>query len=241
VSVAVVLPALNAARTLERTVHGIPADAAQHLILVDDGSTDGTVALARSMGLAVHEHPERRGYGGNQKSCYRLALETDADVVVMLHPDFQYDPGLVPSLVEGVRQGAGLVLASRFLSGQPLRDGMPVHKYLANRALTGVSNGLLRLGLSEHHTGYRAYSRDLLQAVPWQHNRDDFVFDAQLLAQAVHFGFSVGEVGCPTRYADDSSSIDLANSVIYGVGVLETAVRYRLHGRGWLRSPIFGP
>lgn len=235
------LPALNAARTLARTVQGIPADAAQHLILVDDGSTDGTADLARSMGLTVHEHPARRGYGGNQKSCYRLALETDAQVVVMLHPDFQYDPGLVPNLVQRVQQGAGLVLASRFLSGQPLRDGMPLHKFVANRALTQVSNAALRLGLSEHHTGYRAYSRALLQTVPWRHNRDDFVFDAQLLAQAVHFGFRVDEVGCPTRYADDSSSIDLGNSVVYGVGVLETAARFRLHGRGWLRSEIFGP
>ncbi|MED5371177.1 MAG: glycosyltransferase family 2 protein [Myxococcota bacterium] len=239
--VAVVLPAYNAARTLTRCVQEIPPGVVDTRILVDDGSQDDTAQLARELGLeVVFEQPENGGYGANQKRCYQLALEDGADIVVMLHPDYQYAPGLLPALAWPIAQGHyELVLGSRMLGGGALAGGMPPWKYGVNRLLTGAQNALLGKKLSETHTGYRAYSRALLEQLPWQDNADDFVFDAQLLTQAVHFGFRIGEVSVPTRYAPDSSSIQLRPAMRYGAACLETALRFRLQRLGLLDSSLF--
>jgi glycosyltransferase involved in cell wall biosynthesis len=228
----VVLPALNAERTLERTVREIHEGVADELILVDDGSQDRTVELARSLGVTTIVHPQNRGYGGNQKTCYRAALEAGADIVVMLHPDYQYSPALVPAMASMVATGqADLVLGSRILAGSPgqgaLEGGMPLYKYVANRALTLVENGLLGLKLSEYHTGYRAYSRELLQALPLERFSEDFVFDNQLIVATAWLGFRIGEISCPARYEPDSSSIGFSRSVVYGLGVLRAGLRFR--------------
>lgn len=241
--VAVVLPAYNAARTLERTLRELPRPLVDDTILVDDGSRDGTAELARSLGVdCVHEHPRNRGYGGNQKSCYRLALERGADLVVMLHPDYQYSPRLVTALAALLCSGHyDVALASRMLGDRAREGGMPLYKYLANRALTATENALLGVRLSEYHTGYRAYTRAVLEALPLAENSEDFVFDNQLLAQAVYFGFRIGELSCPTRYEPDSSSISASRSVVYGLGVLATAARFLRARAGLGRDPLFSP
>jgi glycosyltransferase involved in cell wall biosynthesis len=226
--VIVVLPAYNAARTLERTCHEIPPGAADEVILVDDASRDETVAVARRLGLTVVTHSKNLGYGGNQKTCYRIALERGAGIVVMLHPDYQYPPQILPAMVEMVRSRLfDVVLGSRILGRGALEGGMPLYKYAGNRLLTFAENLLVGRKLSEYHTGYRAYSRKVLETVPLLENSDGFVFDNQILCQAIAFGFAIGEVSSPCRYFPEMSSIGFASSVRYGFGVLGTGLEYR--------------
>jgi glycosyltransferase involved in cell wall biosynthesis len=230
--VIVVMPAYNAGRTLARTVGEIPREVVDDIILVDDASRDETVAVARSLGLAeILVHPRNSGYGANQKTCYRAALERGADIVVMLHPDYQYDPRLITAMAGMVASGVyGIVLASRILGGGrtgALAGGMPLWKYAANRALTAFQNLVVGAKLSEYHTGYRAYSASALRRVPLNANSDDFVFDNQLLVQALAAGIDIGEISCPARYEPESSSIGFARSVRYGLGVVATSLAYR--------------
>lgn len=241
--VIVVMPAHNAALTLERTVSGIPTDWVDEVILVDDKSTDNTVALARELPLHVIWHPHNVGYGGNQKTCYLEALQRDADVVVMLHPDGQYEPELIPHMVEPILRGeADLVLGSRLAEpGMARAGGMPLYKFVANRALTAVENRILGTELSELHTGYRAYSRELLLAVPFLRNALDFSFDSELLMQAVHFDYRIAEVPVRTRYFADASSTSLRAATVYGLKTLVAAGRLVLHRAGILRSRKFQP
>jgi glycosyltransferase involved in cell wall biosynthesis len=236
-SVAVVMPAYNAARTLERTYRDIPHEIVDHIILVDDVSQDDTVAIARELGLDVILHRQNRGYGGNQKTCYDRALEIGADVVIMLHPDYQYDATRIPALIEPILSGrADLTLGSRFL-GDPLAGGMPRWKYLSNRFLTGVENLVFGLRLSEYHTGFRAYSRRLIESLPYHENSDDFVFDQQLIAQAVRGGFRIEEIAVPTRYFDEASSVGFRRSVVYGLSTLVVAADHIGRLVGQRRSP----
>jgi len=240
--VAVVMPAYNAEKTLEQTYEELPRDIVDEVILTDDGSTDETASLARSLGLRTIVHTVNRGYGGNQKTCYRAALDTGADIVVMVHPDYQYSPKLVASIASMIASGHyDLVLASRILGGNARGGGMPLYKYLANRVLTLVENIVCDAKLSEYHTGFRAYSRELLDTIPWESNSDDFVFDNELIVQALHFGFRVGEISCPTRYFPEASSIGFGRSVRYGFGVLGAAGRYRLQQLGVGRFGLFAP
>jgi glycosyltransferase involved in cell wall biosynthesis len=241
--VIVVLPALNAVRTLERTVSGIPRDWVDEVILVDDGSTDGTIELARQLRVQVVWHPHTVGYGGNQKTCYLQALQRDADVVVMLHPDGQYQPSLIPQLVTPILQGrADLVLGSRLaVPGDALRGGMPRYKYVANRILTTIENHILGTSLSELHTGYRAYSRGLLMGIPFLRNALDFSFDSEVLMQAVHFGFRIAEVPARTVYFADASSVRFWPATVYGLKTLAAVVRLILHRSGMWRSRRFEP
>ncbi|MEQ8768017.1 MAG: glycosyltransferase family 2 protein [Planctomycetota bacterium] len=236
----VVLPAYNAAQTLERTYHEIPHETVDEVLLVDDCSQDSTLAVAERLGITAIQHHQNRGYGGNQKTCYREALARGADIVVMLHPDYQYSPRLVIPMAAMVESGHyDMVLASRILVGSALAGGMPLYKYIANRALTFAENVLLGRKLSEYHTGYRAFSRRALESLPLLANSDDFVFDNQMIAQAVHFGLQIGEISCPARYNEDASSINFWRSSIYGFGVLGTALTYRMQRWGLWRSPIF--
>jgi glycosyltransferase involved in cell wall biosynthesis len=239
--VIVVMPAMNAARTLERTVSAIPGDWVDQVILVDDSSTDETVDLARRLPLKVIWHPHNAGYGANQKTCYLQALQDGADVVVMLHPDGQYEPELIPDLVKPILAGeADLVLGSRFAeAGMALENGMPRWKYLANRGLTGVENRILGTSLSEAHTGYRAYSRELLLTVPFLRNSSDFAFDSELLMQAVYFGMRITEVPARGIYFDDASSVGFRSGVVYGLKTLWAGVRLLLHRSRLLPSRRF--
>ena len=228
--IVVVMPAYRAERTLAATFAGLPHDVVDKTVLVDDASDDRTAALARELGIEVFVHPENRGYGGNQKTCYQLALAAGADIVVMVHPDYQYEPRLVHAMAGMVASGVyDAVLGSRILGGGARSGGMPLWKYVANRGLTLVQNVLLGAKLSEYHTGYRAYSRALLNQTRWRENSDNFVFDNQLLAQCLLGGFRVGEISVPTRYSEDSSSIALRPSIIYGFGVLLVSVSGWLH------------
>jgi glycosyltransferase involved in cell wall biosynthesis len=238
----VVLPAYNAEKTLVKTCQALERDVVDDIILVDDCSRDGTVEIALQLGLHVICHERNTGYGGNQKSCYRAALARGADIVVMVHPDYQYAPELVPAM--GWLIGCGLfdaVLGSRILGKGAREGGMPRHKYFGNRFLTAFQNILVSHKLSEYHTGYRAFSRELLETLPLEENSDDFVFDNQMLAQIIYFGFRIGEVTCPTRYTAESSSINFKRSVIYGLGVLLTSVQFRLNKSGLYKSPVFSP
>jgi glycosyltransferase involved in cell wall biosynthesis len=241
--VIVVMPARNAARTLERTVSAIPADIVDEIILVDDGSTDETLAVARRLPLHLIWHPHNVGYGGNQKTCYLEALQRGADVVVMLHPDGQYEPSLIPRMVEPILDGrADLVLGSRLaVPGAWRNTGMPRYKFLANRGLTIIENAVLGTHFSELHTGYRAFSRQLLLSVPFLRNSIDFVFDSEMIMQAVHFGFRIVEIPADTRYFADASSASATQSIIYGVKTLATAVKFMLHRSGLVRSRKFKP
>ena len=240
--VCVVMPAYNAEKTLERTVAEVPRDIVDDIILVDDDSRDGTADLARRLGLHTIEHQRNRGYGGNQKTCYTAALARGADVVVMLHPDYQYTPRLVPALASCITTGLfDVALGSRILGGGSLEGGMPLYKYVANRFLTMTENALLGQKLSEYHTGYRAFSRRLLETLPLNENDDDFVFDNQMLVQAVAFGFKIAEVTCPTSYFDEASSISFRRSVKYGFGVLRAAAEYRLQVLGVLKVSFLNP
>ena len=238
--VIVVLPAYNAEKTLERTLAEVPPGIVDEFLLVDDASVDGTVTRAARLGVPYIAHPENRGYGGNQKTCYTEALRRGADIIIMLHPDYQYSPRLIGAMAWLVASGEfEVVLGSRILGTGAIRGGMPRHKYVANRLLTAVENLLLGTKLSEFHTGYRAFSRKVLETLPLEENSDDFVFDNQMLAQAVCFGFRIGEITCPTRYTAESSSINLRRSIIYGLGVLATACKFRLHQWGIQRARIF--
>jgi glycosyltransferase involved in cell wall biosynthesis len=237
--IVVVLPAYNAARTLEATVRELP-DTVDETILVDDHSTDETAAMARRLNLTVHVHERNRGYGGNQKTCYEQALAAGADVVVMTHPDYQYSPLLVTAMASMVAFGVyDAALGSRLLMGGALAGGMPFYKYVSNRVLTACQNFLMGAHLSEYHTGYRAYSKELLNALPLSRNSEDFVFDNQILAQAILLGARIGEISCPTRYFAEASSINFRRSSIYGLGVLKTSLQYRLAKWGIHRAPIF--
>jgi len=228
-----VLPAYNAGETLRRTVDELDRAVVDEVLLVDDASSDDTVEQAKKLGLISIQHDRNRGYGANQKSCYKAALELGADIVVMLHPDYQYSPLLVPALAAMIAYGQyDFVLGSRILAQNSVARGMPVYKYVANRILTLYENIVLGQKLAEYHTGLRAYSRELLQALPFERNSDDFVFDNQIIAQAVKYGANIGELSCPTRYAADSSSIRFGASVRYGLGVLQTSAQYRLHSSG---------
>jgi glycosyltransferase involved in cell wall biosynthesis len=234
--VCVVMPAYNAAKTLTRTWEEIDRHIADEIILVDDASPDDTVAVAREIGIRHIVHPRNRGYGGNQKTCYREALASGADVVVMIHPDYQYSPRLLPAMAGMVASGHfDCVLGSRILGVGARKGGMPLWKYVANRSLTFFENLLLGYKLSEYHTGYRAFSRRLLETLPLEENSDDFVFDNQMLAQVLWFGFDIGEVTCPTRYFTEASSINFRRSVKYGFGVLGTAIEFRLAKLGLAR------
>ncbi len=234
--IAVVLPAYNAEKTLEATVRELP-DTVDAIVLVDDHSSDGTVALARKLGLIVEVHAKNYGYGGNQKTCYARALATGADIVVMIHPDYQYSPLLVTPMAGMVAYGVyDLVLGSRILGGDTLRGGMPLYKYASNRLLTLFQNLMMGAKLSEYHTGFRAYTRELLEALPLEENSDNFVFDNQLIAQALLLKARVGEISCPTKYFPEASSINFRNSFIYGLGVMKTTIQYSLMRWGLLPS-----
>ncbi len=226
----VVMPAYNAEKTLIQTYNDIPKDIVKKVILVDDKSHDQTVKVARDLGLTIFEHPVNKGYGGNQKTCYTMALEQGAEIVVMLHPDYQYDPKIMAKMVRPIINGsADIVLGSRMLDGSALPGGMPKYKYAANKFLTFCENVVLGLNLSEYHTGYRAYSRKVLETLPFTKNSDNFVFDQEFLIQAVYFGFKIAEVACPCKYMDDASSISFKNSVVYGLSTLQTLARYLGH------------
>lgn len=238
--VVVVLPAYNAAKTLKRTYQDIPRAFVDDVVLVDDASWDGTPAVAQELGIKVVIHEENKGYGGNQKTCYRTALDLGADIVIMLHPDYQYTPKLIPAMATMIAYGEfDAVLASRILGIGALQGGMPLYKYISNRFLTLLENLLVGHKLSEYHTGYRAFSREILERLPLDKNSDDFVFDNQMLAQIIWFGYRIGEVSCPTKYFKDASSINFRRSVIYGFGVLKTALQFRLCKWGFSSCSIF--
>jgi glycosyltransferase involved in cell wall biosynthesis len=242
-SIVVVMPAYNAAKTLERTVKGIPPGTVDRIILVDDCSRDNTAALAESLGLDVIRHTVNTGYGGNQKTCYRAALDAHADIVVMIHPDYQYDSRLVPYLTGLLRDNVcDVVCVNRIRTRrEALAGGMPVYKYIANRILTVVENTLMGQNLGEWHSGLRAYTRRVLEAIPWERNSDDFVFDCQFLVQAAAFGFRLGDIPVPARYFEEASSINFRRSLRYGVASLLVIARYHLHALGVRRSPLFEP
>jgi glycosyltransferase involved in cell wall biosynthesis len=238
--IAVVMPAYNAEKTLKRTFDEIPHEIVDDIILVDDGSRDDTVQIARSLNIRTLIHPENKGYGANQKTCYAAALGLGADIVVMLHPDYQYTPKLITAMASLLAEGLfDCVLGSRILGVGALQGGMPRYKYISNRALTFVQNILLRYKLSEYHTGYRAFSRKILEALPLDENSDDFVFDNEMISQIIYGGYSIGEISCPTRYMEDSSSINLQRSIVYGLGVLKTSLLFRLNKWGWISSDLF--
>jgi glycosyltransferase involved in cell wall biosynthesis len=234
------MPAYNAAQTLRRTNEEIPREIVDDVLLVDDHSSDATVALARELGLTTFLHKRNHGYGRNQKTCYREALRRGADIIVMLHPDYQYSPKLVAALAGMIAYGEyDVSLGSRILGTGALRGGMPLYKYISNRFLTAVQNLLMDYKLSEYHTGFRAFARPVLETLPLEENSDDFVFDNEMLAQVIYFGYRVGEVSCPTRYFAEASSINFRRSVLYGLGVLKTSLNFRLQRMGLGTYRIF--
>jgi glycosyltransferase involved in cell wall biosynthesis len=238
--IVVVMPAYNAEKTLERTYAEIPKDIVDDIILTDDRSSDRTVEVAKNFDLKLFVHDTNRGYGANQKTCYKEALNAGADVVVMLHPDYQYSPRLITPMAALVTSGMfDVVLGSRILGNMAMKGGMPFYKYVANRLLTCVENNIIGQKLSEYHTGYRAFSRDVLTTLPILENSDDFIFDNQILLQAFYFGYRVGEITCPAVYDEDSSSINFPRSVVYGCGVLLNAFKYILQKYNLGRFPIF--
>ena len=237
--IAVVMPAYNAEKTLEKTVRGLPA-VVDIKILVDDSSKDNTALLSEKLGVQTFIHDSNYGYGRNQQTCYREALTAGADIVVMVHPDYQYNPALVSAMADMVASGVyDVVLGSRIIGGGALRGGMPLYKYIANRLLTAFQNLFLGVKLSEYHTGFRAFSRDVLQTLPLLENSDDFVFDNQMLAQSVMFGFRIGEISCPTSYCEEASSINFRRSVKYGFGVLSTTACFVAHKLHLVKMPRF--
>lgn len=236
----VVMPAYNAARTLERTYHDLPHDIIDEVVLVDDASGDATVTVSRNLGLTTFLHDKNMGYGRNQKTCYREALKRGADIVVMVHPDYQYSPRLVLPIAGMIAVGEyDVVIGSRILGNGALQGGMPLYKYISNRFLTAFQNLLIGQKLSEYHTGYRAFSREVLEFLPLEENTNDFIFDNEMLAQVVFFNFKIGEVSCPTRYFEEASSINFARSVRYGLGVLITSIKFRLQKMGMGSFGIF--
>lgn len=240
--VIVVLPAFNAERTLERTYREIPFGLVDEVLLVDDGSADNTMAVSQSLGLTSFLHEQNMGYGKNQKTCYREALARAADIVVMVHPDYQYSPKLVTPLVGMIAFGEyDVVIASRILGNGALEGGMPLYKYVANRFLTAFQNLLIGQKLSEYHTGYRAFSRQVLESLPLEENTNDFLFDNEMLAQVIYFKFKIGEISCPTRYFEEASSINFTRSIKYGLGVLITSLKFRLQRMQVGSFRIFAP
>ncbi|MCH9699463.1 MAG: glycosyltransferase family 2 protein [Gammaproteobacteria bacterium] len=239
-SVMVVMPAFRAAMTLEKTWNALPHDIVDSVLVVDDASDDNTVQIARTLGAEVVTHPSNRGYGANQKTCYQTALEHGADIIVMVHPDYQYEPRLVTAMAAMIESEVyDFVLGSRILGGKARQSGMPLWKYIANRMLTAIENLLLGAKLSEYHSGYRAYSAKLLKQIHWQSNSDDFVFDNQLLVQVILGGYAIGEISVPTKYFAEASSINLPRSIQYGVGVLYTSVLGFLQRTGLYQHALF--
>lgn len=238
-----VLPAYNAAKTLLQTYNEIPFDIVDDVVLVDDRSKDETVQRAKDIGIRhVILHEQNRGYGGNQKSCYKKALELDADIVIMLHPDYQYTPKLIPSMAHLIASDLyQVVLCSRILGNGALRGGMPIYKYIANRALTFTQNILVGQKLSEYHTGYRAFSKEVLEKVNFEMDSDDFVFDNEMLSQIIYLGYEIAEVTCPTKYFEEASSINFRRSAVYGFGVLRVSAVHRLCKWGLMKKKMYEP
>jgi len=240
--VAVVLPAYNAEKTLKKTYDEVPHDIVDDIILTDDASKDSTAEVSRELDIKTFVHPTNKGYGGNQKTCYQEALRTGADIIIMLHPDYQYTPKLITAMASMIAYDVfDAVIASRILGNQALEGGMPLYKYIANRFLTTAENYLTQQKLSEYHTGYRAFSAEVLENIPLLENSDDFVFDNEMLLQIMYFGYNVGEVSCPAKYFKEASSISFSRSVTYGFGVLQTAVKYFTSKRGCKHHEIFNP
>lgn len=238
--IAVVMPAYRAAKTLAQCYEAIPHDVVDDTLLVDDASDDETLAIARQLGIATRQHPRNLGYGANQKTCYAAALDVGADIVVMLHPDYQYEPRLITAMAGMIASGVyDVVIGSRILGNAALRGGMPLYKYVANRWLTALQNLAIGTKLSEFHTGYRAFSRRVLTALPLLANSQDFIFDNQMLVQAHAFGMRIGEISCPTRYFEEASEIGFRRSVLYGLGVLRVSAQYRLWRMGIAKPAIF--
>lgn len=238
--IVVVMPAYNAAKTLAQTVAEIPREIVDEILLVDDASADETVKVANELGLTVFQHAQNFGYGRNQKTCYREALQRGADIIVMVHPDYQYSPNLIVPMAGMIAFGEyDAVMGSRILGKGALEGGMPVYKYIANRFLTLAQNLLMNYKLSEYHTGFRAFRREVLENLPLEENSDDFVFDNEMIAQAIFFNYRIGEISCPTRYFEEASSINFSRSVRYGFGVLATSFKFRFHRLGLQRSRIF--
>ncbi len=238
--VIVIMPAYNAEKTLQRTLDDIPMDWVDEIILVDDQSRDGTVALARDLGLQVFVHPVNRGYGGNQKTCYTEALKHGGEIMVMIHPDHQYDPTVIPQMIQPILDGrCDAVFGSRMLGGRPLEGGMPKWKYLANIFLTAVENATFYMYLTEYHSGLRAYSRKYLETVAFMANSDDFVFDSEIIAQGVLHGMRIREIPIETRYFQEASQIGMGRSIVYGLSILKTLVKFKLHKKGILKFGMF--
>jgi glycosyltransferase involved in cell wall biosynthesis len=236
----IVMPAYNAEKTLRQTYDELPHEYVDEIILVDDASSDRTEHVAKELGIKTIVHTKNMGYGANQKTCYREALDHGADIIVMIHPDYQYSPRLVTAMASMIASGHfDIVLGSRILGGESLKGGMPIYKYVSNRFLTFVENLVLGIKLSEYHTGFRAYTRKVLKSLPLDENSDGFVFDNEILAQAVFYGFKIGEISCPTRYFKDASSIDFGGSIMYGLGVLNTTLKFLLSKTGIKRFNIF--
>ena len=234
------MPAFNAARTLEMTYKELPHDRVNLVILVDDGSSDQTIEIARKLNLRIFLHKRNYGYGANQKTCYAEALKANADIVVMVHPDYQYDPTLLPDLLRPIEEGrADIVLGSRLLGKSPVKQGMPWWKYVSNRFLTALENAVFGLKLSEYHTGYRAYKNTVLDNINFMMNSDKFVFDQEIIAQAVNAGFRISEVPVPTRYFPEASSANFATSCVYGLSIFVVLLKYSLHRLGWIRQKQF--
>lgn len=238
--VVVVMPAYNAEQTLRRTYEEIPHDIVDDYVLVDDASQDHTAHTSRDLGINTIVHTKNRGYGGNQKTCYKTALGLGADIIIMLHPDYQYTPKLITAMASLMAQELfDCVLGSRILGVGARKGGMPIYKYISNRALTFLQNLIMGYKLSEYHTGYRGFTREILESLPLEENSDNFIFDNQMLAQIIYAGYRIGEITCPTRYMDDSSSISFKNSSVYGLGVLKVSLLFRLSRWRLLKSPIF--
>jgi len=238
----VVMPAYNAEKTLEKTYREIPIDIVDEVLVVDDHSKDGTVRIAEKLGLPVYGHEKNLGYGANQKTCYREALKRRADIVIMLHPDYQYPPKLITAMAGLITSGMfDIVLGSRILGGMALKGGMPFYKYVANRILTSIENLLLGAKLSEYHTGYRAFAKEVLMKLPILENSDDFVFDNEMIAQAIHFGYRIGEITAPSKYFKEASSINFRRSVVYGFSVLSTGIKFVLQKMKLSKFSIFDP
>lgn len=237
----VVLPAYNAGKTIAQTIAEIPLDLVDEYVVVDDASTDDTVDIANMLNVKhLIRHDKNKGYGGNQKTCYDKALELDGDIVIMLHPDYQYTPKLIPSMAYLIASGLyPVVIASRILGKGALKGGMPMYKYIANRWLTWIQNLIINQKLSEYHSGYRAFSREVLETVNYRANSDDFIFDNQMLAQIFHAGFEIAEITCPTKYFEDASSINLTRSIKYGLGVLSTSMAYFMQKSGLIKMKMF--
>jgi glycosyltransferase involved in cell wall biosynthesis len=240
--VTVVMPAYNAEKTLEKTYNEIPHDIVDDIILTDDASKDRTAEIARKLNIKTFVHMKNKGYGGNQKTCYQEALRIRSDIIVMLHPDYQYTPKLITAMASMIAYGVfDAIIASRILGNKAVDGGMPLYKYISNRFLTAVENFIIQQKLSEYHTGYRAFSAEVLKKIPLLENSDDFVFDNEMLLQTMYFGFNVGEVSCPAKYFDDASSISFRRSVTYGIGVIHTSIKYFMSKRGSKLYQIFNP